>query len=92
MKKQCLLRIFSMFHFAPEQREARGLEKVSQRFCSGGADGGEGVLFLRAPSVKQNFGAPSSYNKQIFLRKIAEILHSGASKFKVFFNPGEYTG
>ena len=26
---------------------------------SGGAGGGEGVLFLRAPSVKQIFGAPN---------------------------------
>ena len=26
---------------------------------SGGAGGGEGVLFLRAPRVEQNFGAPS---------------------------------
>ena len=38
---------------------------------SGGAGGGQGVLFLRAPSVKQIFGSPSPQDKKIFWRKIA---------------------
>ena len=37
---------------------------------SGGAGGGKGVLFLRAPSVKLIFGAPNPYDKKFVQKQV----------------------